>query len=100
MSTSARSKDPFAAKSTFNTGSGTAALYRLSKLEEAGLGKMSALPFSIRLLLEAVLRNCDDYEVTEADAKNLAAWQAEKPAELEIPVKPARAVLHDVPGVP
>ena len=100
MSTSARSKDPFSAKSTLNTGSGTAAIYRLSKLEDAGLGKISALPFSIRLLLEAVLRNCDGYEVTEADVKNLAAWHAEKPAELEIPFKPARVVLQDFTGVP
>ena len=100
MSTTARSKDPFSAKSTFNTGSGTAAIYRLSKLEDAGLGKISALPFSIRLLLEAVLRNCDGYEVTEADVKNLAAWHAEKPAELEIPFKPARVVLQDFTGVP
>ena len=50
MSNPARSNDPFSAKSTFNTGSGTAALYRLSKLEDAGLGKISALPFSIRML--------------------------------------------------
>ncbi len=99
MSTT-RSKDPFKAKSTFNTGSGTAAIYRLSKLEELGLGKISALPFSIRVLLEAVLRNCDGYEVTEADVKNLAAWNAEKPAELEIPFKPARVVLQDFTGVP
>jgi hypothetical protein len=48
-------KDPFGAKITFNTGSGTAALYKLSKLEDLGLGKVSALPFSIRVLLEALL---------------------------------------------
>ncbi len=100
MATAARSTDPFGAKSQFDAGSGTATLYRLSKLEEAGLGKISALPFSIRILLEAVLRNCDDYEVTQADVKNLAAWKAEKPAELEIPFKPARVVLQDFTGVP
>ncbi len=100
MSNPARSNDPFSAKSTFNTGSGTAGIYRLSKLEDAGLGKISALPFSIRVLLEAVLRNCDGYEVTEADVKNLAAWQAAKPAEVEIPFKPARVVLQDFTGVP
>ena len=47
-----------------------------------------------------MLRNCDEYEVTEADVKNLAAWKAEKPAELEIPFKPARVVLQDFTGVP
>ncbi len=100
MSTANRLKDPFGAKSQFNTGSGTAALYRLSKLEDAGVGKISALPFSIRILLEAVLRNCDGYAVTQDDVKNLAAWKAEKPAELEIPFKPARVVLQDFTGVP
>ncbi len=100
MSTANRQKDPFGAKGTFNTGSGTAAIYKLSKLEELGLGKISALPVSIRVLLEAVLRNCDGYEVTEADVKNLAAWNAAKPAELEIPFKPARVVLQDFTGVP
>jgi aconitate hydratase len=93
-------KDPFGAKITFNTGSGTAALYKLSKLEDLGLGKVSALPFSIRVLLEALLRNCDGYEVTEQDVKTLASWNAERPAELEIPFKPARVVLQDFTGVP
>ncbi|HEY2882949.1 MAG TPA: aconitase family protein, partial [Pirellulales bacterium] len=100
MSTQTRTKDPFGAKGTFNTGNGSAMLYRLAKLETAGLGQISSLPFSIRILLEAVLRNCDDYEVTQADVKNLAAWKAEKPAELEIPFKPARVVLQDFTGVP
>ena len=53
--------DPFGARDTFNTGAGTAALYRLSRLEDAGLGEISRLPFSIRVLLEAVLGNCDDF---------------------------------------
>ena len=56
--------DPFKARDTFSTGSGTAGIYRLSKLETAGLGAISKLPFSIRVLLEAVLRNCDGYLVT------------------------------------
>src|SRR5690606_23824408 len=93
-------KDPFGAKHSFDTGSGQAVMYRLSKLEELGLGKISALPFSIRVLLEAVLRNCDGFQVTEGDVKNLAAWNAAAPAELEIPFKPARVVLQDFTGVP
>src|SRR5215831_13642853 len=95
-----RSKDPFGAKDSFKTKSGTAVLYRLSKLQHACLGNISELPFSIRILLEGVLRNCDDYEVTADDVKNLAAWNAAKPAELEIPFKPARVVLQDFTGVP
>jgi aconitate hydratase A / 2-methylisocitrate dehydratase len=92
--------DPFHARDTFNTGSGTAGIYRLSKLESAGLGSISKLPFSIRVLLEAVLRNCDGYLVTEADVKSLAAWSAASPAKVEIPFLPARVVLQDFTGVP
>ncbi|MFO7273910.1 MAG: hypothetical protein DIU55_003455, partial [Bacillota bacterium] len=60
-------KDPFKAKSTFDTGSGTAVIYRLSALEEAGLVKLDRLPFSVRILLENLLRNLDGYLVTEED---------------------------------
>jgi aconitate hydratase len=92
--------DPFHARDTFNTGSGTAGIYRLDRLEKQGLGAVSKLPFSIRVLLEAVLRNCDGYLVTEKDVKTLAAWNAAAPAKSEIPFKPARVVLQDFTGVP
>lgn len=92
--------DPFHARDTFSTGSGTAGIYRLDRLERQGLGAVSKLPFSIRVLLEAVLRNCDGYLVTEKDVKTLAAWNAAAPAKSEIPFKPARVVLQDFTGVP
>ena len=92
--------DPFGVRSQFDTGSGQATLYSLKKLEEAGLGAISKLPFSIRVLLEAVLRNCDGFTVTEEDVKNLAAWNAEAPAKQEVPFKPYRVVLQDFTGVP
>src|SRR5215218_1811364 len=92
--------DPFGARDTFSTGSGQAGIYRLSKLEEAGLGAISQLPVSIRVLLEAVLRNCDGYVVSEEDVKALAGWNAASPAKQEIPFKPARVVLQDFTGVP
>ena len=69
-------------------------------MEDAGLGDVAALPYSIRVLLGIVLRNCDGYEVTEDDVKALAGWQAESPAQVEIPFKPARVVLQDFTGVP
>jgi len=94
------SVDPFAARDTFHTGQGQAAIYRLSRLEDAGLGAVSRLPFSIRILLEAVLRNCDNFAVTEQDVRNLAAWNAAEPAPQEIPFKPSRVVLQDFTGVP
>ncbi|HJS06665.1 MAG TPA: aconitase family protein, partial [Pirellulales bacterium] len=100
MSTAARLQDPFGARDTFDTGSGRAALYRLSKLESAGIAPVSQLPFSLRILLESLLRNCDGYEVTEQDVRNLATWNAAAPAEVEIPFKPARVVLQDFTGVP
>ncbi|MFM8702797.1 MAG: aconitate hydratase AcnA, partial [Planctomycetia bacterium] len=92
--------DPFSARATFETGSGPAALYRLRALDDAGITNTSRLPYSIRMVLEALLRTCDNYEVTEADIRSLATWNAAKPAETEIPFKPARVVLQDFTGVP
>ena len=92
--------DPFSARGTFETGSGPATLYRLRALDDAGVTDTARLPYSIRTVLEALLRTCDNYEVTEADVRSLATWNAAKPAETEIPFKPARVVLQDFTGVP
>ncbi|WP_153558733.1 aconitate hydratase AcnA [Roseimaritima sediminicola] len=94
------SSDPFGARDTFETGNGPATIYRLSRLQEAGLGQIDRLPFSIRILLEAVLRNCDGFAVTEQDVRNLAGWNAADPDKQEIPFKPSRVVLQDFTGVP
>ena len=75
MSSVSRKQDPFGARDTFETGSGKAGIYRLSKLEQMGLCKVATLPYSIRILLEAVLRTCDGYEVTEQAVKQLAGWR-------------------------
>ncbi len=100
MPTTKRLTDPFGARETFQTPQGNLGIYRLDKLEKDGIAPISKLPFSIRVLLEAVLRNCDGYQVTEEDVRNLANWNAAKPAELEVPFKPARVVLQDFTGVP
>ena len=94
--------DPFGARDTFDTGAGKAGIYRLAKLEEAGLTSVEKLPFSIRVLLESCLRNCDGYVVAEEDVKNLANWTATQGvgSATEIPFKPARVVLQDFTGVP
>ncbi|MEZ6100190.1 MAG: aconitate hydratase AcnA [Pirellulaceae bacterium] len=92
--------DPFQTRDSFATGTGNATIYRISRLEDAGLGRISALPYSIRILLEAVLRTCDGYSVREEDVQNLAGWNAASPAKEEIPFKPARVVLQDFTGVP
>jgi len=100
MAGNIRKTDPFGARGEFETGAGKAGAYRLETLEKAGLTKLVDLPFSIRVLLEAALRSCDGFEVTEDDVKNIAGWNAAAPARVEIPFKPARVVLQDFTGVP
>ncbi|WP_395740788.1 aconitate hydratase AcnA [Prosthecobacter sp.] len=86
---------------TFTTGSGAPGKYHsLPALEAAGIGKVSRLPVSIRIVLESLLRNLDGKKVTEADVKNLANWNAKAPGEYEIPFTVARIVLQDFTGVP
>lgn len=86
-------------KIPFETGSGKAHLYSLKKLEDLGYGKISTLPFTIRVLLESVLREHDGYMFTDDDIKVLANYNAKNP-EGEIPFKPSRVVLQDFTGVP
>src|SRR5688500_15824423 len=94
-----RTKDRFGARASFDTGSGTAYYYRLNRLEEAGIGNISRLPFSIKVLMEAVLREANGYEVTEDDVANLAQWNPKQPGDREVPFKPARVILQDFTGV-
>ena len=93
-------KDPLGARETLSTAGGDVTVYRLEKLEAAGVGQVTRLPFSIKVLLEAALRNLDEYQVSEADVTGLAGWNASRPAQVEIPFKPARVVLQDFTGVP
>ena len=74
--------------------------FSIPGLEAAGLGKVSRLPVSIRIVLESVLRNCDGKKVSEQDVRTLAAWNAKSPAQVEIPFVVARIVLQDFTGVP
>jgi aconitate hydratase len=97
---SQKESDPFGAQSTFDTGSGGATIFRLDRLEKAGLGAVSRLAFSVKILLEAALRNCDGKLVTEDDVSALAGWQAKKPGDREVPFQPARVILQDFTGVP
>jgi len=97
---SQQSKDFFGARSPFDYGSGKATIYRLDALEKSGVGAVSRLAFSVKVLLEAALRNCDGRLVTEEDVSALAAWKARQPGDREIPFQPARVVLQDFTGVP
>ncbi len=92
--------NPFGARATLKTSGGPVTLFRLDALEKAGLGKVSRLPFSLRVLLEAVLRNCDAELITEDDVKALAGWKADKPSDREVPFRPARVILQDFTVVP
>lgn len=83
----------------FETGSGKAFLYSLEKLKEQGYENIAKLPFSVKILLEAVLREFDGYAVTEKDIEALANYNAKDP-QGEIPFKPSRVVLQDFTGVP
>jgi aconitate hydratase len=86
---------------SFDLGNGkTGQLHSLPALEEAGVGPISKLPVSIRIVLESVLRNCDGKKVQARDVETLANWNAKAPAEEEIPFVVARIVLQDFTGVP
>ena len=85
----------------FDAGHGRDAfLHSLPALEEQGVGPISRLPVSIRIVLESVLRNCDGKKVSAKDVKTLANWNAKAPANEEIPFVVARIVLQDFTGVP
>ena len=93
--------DAFGARSTLDTGFGRATIYRLDTLEKAGVAPgLARLPFSIRVLLEAVLRSVDGELVTADDVRNLGAWNAAAPKDIELPFMPARVILQDFTGVP
>ena len=78
----------------------TGKFYSLPALEKAGLGKISRLPVSIRIVLESVLRNCDGKKVTEQHIRQLAAWKPNAARTDEIPFVLARIVLQDLTGIP
>jgi len=85
----------------FDAGHGRdASLHSLPALEDQGIGPISRLPVSIRIVLESVLRNCDGKKVGRKDVETLANWNAKAPANEEIPFVVARIVLQDFTGVP
>src|SRR3954463_40647 len=94
-----RTKNRFGARATFDTGNGSAYYYRLARLEEMGITTIARLPFTIRVLLEAVLRECNGFEITDDDVNTLGQWNAKQPAQREVPFKPARVILQDFTGV-
>jgi aconitate hydratase len=93
--------DVFGARASLFTAHDSVTIYRLDALAKAGLAPgLDRMPYSIRVLLEAVLRNLDGELVTAEDVTNLAGWNAAAPKDVEVPYMPARVILQDFTGVP
>lgn len=94
------SANPFNAISEFTLPDNSTAKYAdISALQKDGLCNISELPYSIRILLEAALRKCDGFLISENDVKNIAAWKPNAERG-EIPFTPSRVILQDFTGVP
>ena len=91
--------DFFNARDVLRVGEKEYVIYRLDALEKAGLTDLKKLPYSIRVVLEAALRQCNDKEITQTDVKNIAAWTP-KNLRPGIPFLPARVIMQDFTGVP
>ncbi|HBX67815.1 MAG TPA: aconitate hydratase, partial [Chloroflexi bacterium] len=93
-------QDFFNARDLLKTSHGDYVIYRLAALEQAGLTKLSKLPYSIRVMLESVLRQCNDREITQDDVRNLAGWKPRASHRPSLPFRPGRVVMQDFTGVP
>ena len=96
----AGSNDAFGARTTLESSAGSGAIFRIQKLEEDGIAATSRLPYSVKVLLEAALRQCDGFEITPEDVERIAKWSPQTAGKEEIPFKPARVVMQDFTGVP
>jgi aconitate hydratase len=94
------SQNPFNARKTLVTPSGEYTYYDLGALVENRVGQVDRLPFSLRVLLEGMLRNLDGLTVTQDDIAGLANWNAKRVEQVELPFMPGRVVLQDFTGVP
>ncbi|GMV25061.1 MAG: aconitate hydratase [Phycisphaerae bacterium] len=93
-------RNPFNSRSTLKTAHGTYTYFALDALSKAGIGHVNKLPYSIKVLLEAMLRNVDGFIVTQDDVAGMANWNARNPVKEEFPFMPGRVVLQDFTGVP
>jgi aconitate hydratase len=93
--------NPFGTRQTFTAAGGRAAtFYSLPRLEKEGVGPVSRLPVSLRIVLESLLRNLDGKRIKEDDVRALAAWKPTGERTAEIPFVVARIILQDFTGVP
>lgn len=94
------SKDSFNTRSSFSVNGKTYNYYSLKKLEEAGVGNISKLPYSIKVLLESVLRQEDGFVIKKEHVENLAKWGTNELKDIDVPFKPSRVIFQDFTGVP
>src|SRR5262245_1237575 len=94
------SLDSFRCCKTLKVGSKTYAIYSLAAAEKNGLKGISRLPFSMKVLLENLLRHEDGRSVTKEDLQAVAQWLKTKTSEREIAFRPARVLMQDFTGVP
>jgi aconitate hydratase len=92
--------NPFNSRKSLSTTFGTYTYYSLQALIDQKVGHVNKLPYSIKVLLEAMLRNVDGFVVTDDDVVGLANWNAKAPNKVEMPFMPGRVVLQDFTGVP
>lgn len=93
-------EDYFNSRQVLTTRHGKYTIYRLSTLEDARLTNINSLPYSIRVMLESALRQCNGREITLEDVKNIAAWKPVDANRPGIPFLPARVIMQDFTGVP
>ncbi|WP_438422041.1 aconitate hydratase AcnA [Bacillus siamensis] len=93
-------QDVFQARKTFSSNGKTYHYYSLKALEDAGVGNVSKLPYSIKVLLESVLRQVDGRVITKEHVENLARWGTAELKDIDVPFKPSRVILQDFTGVP
>ena len=91
--------DLLKSKNTLSVSDGTVSYFDLTKLEKSISADISKLPFSIKIMLESILRNLDDKTITQKDVKDLANWAPGK-SNINVPLKLARVILQDFTGVP
>ncbi|WP_281215189.1 aconitate hydratase AcnA [Bacillus altitudinis] len=93
-------QDAFQSRKTFSTNGKTYHYYSLEALEKQGIGNVSKLPYSIKVLLESVLRQVDGRVIKKEHVENLAKWGTAEVKEIDVPFKPSRVILQDFTGVP
>jgi aconitate hydratase len=92
--------NPFGTRGILQTPQNNYIYYQLGNLEKEGLTQLERLPFSIRIMLESLLRQCDERTITQSDIINLAGWRPNISKRLSLPFRPARVVMQDFTGVP